>query len=142
MASRFDEADIDDSETTANLLIDGLLTEYHWSLFARDDFQFTIPDSASDYEDTRDALIDDYPDDNYLAVFQMPAFMINGSFRAVDHYEDILNFDITQQADNDVDVQLRYAIGDLTNDGEQPPPPAYAHTPQDDGLGQDQANWM
>ena len=71
MASTHDEADIDDSTPSGNTQIDALLTEYHWSLFARDDFQFTIPDDDSDYRDTRDLLINDYPD-NYLIPFVVP----------------------------------------------------------------------
>jgi Ca2+-binding RTX toxin-like protein len=140
MASTNDEADIDDSITTGNLTIDGLLTEYHWSFFARVNFQFTIPDSETDYEDTRDLLIDDYPDDNHVHVTAMPSFMISAIRTAIAEYNLILNFAITENADNNVDTQLRYGL--ITNDeGDDPDPPAYAWTPQDDGLFSEQDNW-
>ena len=54
VASTNDEADIDDSIATGNPLIDGLLTEYHWAGYPRTFFAYAIPDSETDYEDTRD----------------------------------------------------------------------------------------
>jgi Ca2+-binding RTX toxin-like protein len=141
MASVNDEGDIDDSVPTGNPMIDGLLTEYHWSHLARANFQFTIPDSETDYEDTRDLLVDDYPDDNHIGVQAMAAWMVAGVRDAIAEFNNILNFQITEQADNNVDTQLRYAVADLTHDGDQPPPPAYAWTPQDDGVTSEQDNW-
>jgi serralysin len=141
MASTNDEADIDDSVKSGNPLIDGLLTEYHWSMFARANFQFTMPDSESDYEDTRDLLIDDYPDDNHIGVVSMPSFMRSAIRKAIAEYQNILPFQITEQGDNDVDTQLRFALASFTHDGD-PNRPAYAYTPQDDGLFSEQANWM
>src|SRR5262245_29864010 len=117
MASTNDEADIDDTLTTGNLRIDGLLTEYHWSHSARTNFQFTIPDNETDYEDTRDGLIDSYPDGNHVEVFAMPTFMVLAIREAVTHYNELVPFNITEQGDNDVDTQLRYGLADLTNDG-------------------------
>ncbi len=141
MASVNDEADIDTSFSSSDPRITGLLTEYHWSLSARDNFQFTIPDSETDYEDTRDLLVDDYPDDNHIGVVAMPTFMVTGIRDAIAEYNRILPFRITEQSDNNVDTQLRYGLADLTHDGDQPPPPAYAWTPQDDGLFSEQDNW-
>ncbi len=141
MASTDDEADIDDSIATGNPLIDGLLTEYHWAGFPRTFFAYAIPDSETDYEDTRDLLIDDYPDDNHIGVVPMPAFMVVGIRQAIAQYRTILNFEISESADNSIDTQLRYGLADLTHDGDQPPPPAYAWTPQDDGLTSEQDNW-
>ena len=141
MASVNDEGDIDDTLTSGIPNIDGLLTELHWSFSARVNFQFTIPDSETDYEDTRDLLIDDYPDDNHAFITAMPNFMVGAIRMAIGQYNTILNFEITENADNNTDTQLRYGL--ITNDTENDdPPPAYAYTPQDDGLFSEQANWM
>ena len=61
--------------------------------------------------------------------------------QAIAQYRTILNFEISESADNSIDTQLRYGLADLTHDGDQPPPPAYAWTPQDDGQTSEQDNW-
>ncbi len=149
MASTQDEADIDNSTASGNPLIDGLLSEFHWSLLARENFQFTMPDDDSDFRDTRDLLINDYPDNNYLEVFTMPLFMQSAIRAAISEYNLILNFTISEQGDNDVDTQLRYSISDLTNTKPTDTPPAYGNFPYDDSQGEenpdytlDELNWM
>ncbi|MDQ3558862.1 MAG: M10 family metallopeptidase C-terminal domain-containing protein, partial [Pseudomonadota bacterium] len=140
MASTNDSDDIDATVNSGDLTIDGLLTEYHWSSFARSFFAFAIPDNETDYEDSRDLLIDSYPDDNHNFVTTMPAFMVTGIRTAIKEYENILNFAIPESADNSIDTQLRYGL--ITSDTEHDvPPPAYAWVPQDDGFTSEQENW-
>ena len=134
MASTNDEADIDNSIISGNPLIDSLLTRYHWAEYPRTFFAFAIPDDDSDYRDTRDFLINDYPDDNYQGIVQMPSFMVTAIHQAIAQYEIILNFAIPESTNNGIDTQLRYGLADLTHDGPQPPPPAYTWAPQNSGL--------
>ncbi len=141
MASTNDAADIDDAVASGNPLIDGLLLQYYWSQSARINFQYTIPDSETDYEDTRDGLIDDYPDNVHEDVRIMPIFLQFGIVDAIAEYNAILPFQITQQLENDVDTQLRYGFADFGQYEGDSTPPAYAWAPKDDGLFSESDNW-
>ena len=138
MASVNEEADIDDNDKTGNPLIDGLLAKYHWSFSAREDFRFTIPDSHRDFDDTRDGLVNDYPDDAAESIDPMNAWMVDAVRGVIAQYSDILNFEITEEEDNNVDTQLRFAVFSPSPDDAI----AYGHHPTDDGLGDERANWM
>jgi serralysin len=142
MASVNDEGDIDTATTSFNVLIDALLGEYYWSKLAQGNFQFTITDDDSDYRATRDGLINDYPDQAYLEVFPMPTASVTAIREAMDEYNKILPFAITEQGDNDVDTQIRVGITDISATHDPNTTIAYAHPPSDDGPLLDQANWM
>ncbi|MGA0533750.1 M10 family metallopeptidase [Hansschlegelia sp. KR7-227] len=141
MSSIGDE-DIDDTGATGDAKIDGLLGQYHWSLYGQNVMRYSITDSYDDYEDSREALIDDYPDSNAEDVFAMPANMVRGIADAAAEFRNILTFrfDIDQNAQQG--SRIRYGITDFSN--EDTDAPAYAYMPDDeDGITDiDIQNWM
>lgn len=140
MASTRDEADIDTAGLSGNPLIDGLLGEFYWSKLATENFQFTFPDSETDYEATRDGLVDSYPDYVHERVFEMPLYLRTAIRLALEGVDGIVSFSIVEQGDNNVDTQLRYAVSSFGSSDLILF--ASAHQPEDDGIGSEQDNWM
>ena len=141
MSSIGDE-DIDDTGATGDARIDGLLGQYHWSFYARDVMSFSITDSYNDYEDSREGLIDDYPDSNAEDVFAMPADMVRGITAAAGEFRNILNFRFGIDQNDQATSRVRYGITDFSNEDKDAP--AYAYMPDDeDGITDiDTQNWM
>jgi serralysin len=139
MASTRDEADIDEAFSSGDPTIDGLLGKYYWSKLAREDFRFIFPERPEDFEDTRDGLIDDYPSEAHERVVAPSFWFVRAVQTAVEWIDEIVDFDIKRTGGSDADVQLRYAVSGL---GMDPPLYGSAHWPRDDGLGEDQENWM
>jgi Ca2+-binding RTX toxin-like protein len=142
MASINDGGDIANTTPHADPRINGILYSVHWSAFATTFFRFTIPDEPADYEDTRDFLVDDYPDDSHESVVPMPSFMQGGIRKAIVHFNTILPFEITEDLNNDADTQLRFGLADLSDEIPDNTPPAYAHPPRDDNSLIEHGNWM
>jgi len=144
MASHDDIDQIDETASSGDPRIQGLLGEFHWNTAGRQNFRFTIPDSETDYEDTRDGLIADYPDDVHEAVFAMPAPVVTAIFRSVANFDDVVPFAFNFEANNDVDTQLRYGIADFSDADIDDPDGtyAYAYMPEEDGPFFDTSNWI
>jgi hypothetical protein len=93
-----------------------LLDGYIWDTNAQADFSFAIPNSVDDYEDTREGLIESYPDNNHEGVGAMPDGMVRSILRAVKEFEKALPFTLRYDRSADDEAKLRYAITDFTTD--------------------------
>ncbi|RXF73674.1 M10 family metallopeptidase C-terminal domain-containing protein [Hansschlegelia zhihuaiae] len=141
--SSIGDKDIDDTIGTFDPKIDGLLDAFRWSAYAQKVMRFAITTSDENYEDTRDGLIDDYPDDIHEGISKMPQAMVDGILKAAEEFEKIVtfNFDNDQGAQNG--ARIRYGIADWKNAPDDAKDnPAYAYTPDEETGITDQRNWV
>jgi serralysin len=122
----------------------GILDGYSWSDYAISVFSFSIPDSVEDYEDSREGLIESYPDNNHEGVEAMPDDMVRIIFRAAAEFNKALTFQFRYDKSDEDASRLRYGYTDFTTD-ESDGLRYYGYSPDREADSQfelDKRNWM